>query len=67
MSSLNVRRVIVGVLSALVGVLGTWLVLIVLGTNWAEFGFEAAFVVVTVGVAAMIWLDYFLSAEILPD
>lgn len=67
MSSLNVRRAIVAVISALVGVLGTWLVLIVLGTDWAEFGFEAVFVVVSLGVAAMIWLDYFLSAEILPD
>lgn len=67
MSSLNVRRVVVGVISAAVGVLGTWLVLIILGTDWAEFGFEAVFVVISLAIAVMIWLDYFLSAEILPD
>lgn len=67
MSSLNVRRAVVGVISALVGLLGTWAVLLVLGTDWAEFGFEAVFVVISLGLAVMIWLDYFLSAEILPD
>jgi hypothetical protein len=67
MSSLNVRRIIVGVISAAAGLLLTQLTLIILGTNWAEFGFEAVFVVISLGVAIMIWLDYFLSAEILPD
>lgn len=67
MSALNVRRAVVAVISVLAGVLGTWLVLLVLGTDWAEFGFEAVFVVISLGVAVMIWLDYFLSAEILPD
>ncbi|GAB4575990.1 MAG: hypothetical protein Kow0077_30250 [Anaerolineae bacterium] len=67
MSSLTVRRAVVAVLSVLAGVLGTWVVLLVLGTDWAEFGIEAVFVVISLGVAVMIWLDYFLSAEILPD
>jgi hypothetical protein len=67
MSSLNVRRVIVAVLSVLAGLVITQLVLLVLGTTWAEFGFEAVFVVVSLGIAALIWLDRFLSAEILPD
>ncbi len=67
MSALSVRRAVVAVLSVLAGVLGTWLVLIILGTDWAEFGFEAVIVVIALGIAVMIWLDYFLSAEILPD
>ncbi len=67
MSSLLIRRAVVAVLSVLAGVLGTWLILLILGTTWAEFGIEALIVVAALGVAAMIWLDYFLSAEILPE
>jgi hypothetical protein len=67
MSSLNIRRAIVAVLSIVVGVVATQLMLVVLATDWAEFGFEAVFVVISLAVAAMIWLDYLLSAEILPE
>lgn len=67
MSSLNIRRAIVAVLSTAAGVLGTLLVFLILGTDLEEFGLEAIFVVISLGAAAMIWLDYFLSAEILPD
>ncbi|NPV66506.1 MAG: hypothetical protein HPY64_05095 [Anaerolineae bacterium] len=67
MSSLLIRRAVVAVLSVLAGVLGTWVILLILGTDWAEFGIEALIVVIALGVAAMVWLDYFLSAEILPE
>ncbi len=67
MSSLMVRRVIVAVISTAIGLVGTQLILWILGTNWAIFGFEAVFVVISLGLAVMIWLDYFLSAEILPE
>ena len=67
MSSLTLRRVVVAVLSALSGLLGTVVIFLVLGTNFEKFGIESVLVVVSLGLAVMIWLDRFLSAEILPD
>ncbi len=67
MSSLNIRRAIVWVLSAIIGVAATFVIFLILGTTFEEFGIESIIVVVALGAAAMIWLDYFLSAEILPD
>jgi len=67
MSSLTLRRVVVAVLSALSGLLGTVVIFLVLGTNFEKFGIESALVVVSLSLAVMIWLDRFLSAEILPD
>ncbi len=67
MSSLNIRRAIVWVLSIIIGLLGTGGILLVLGTTPEEFGIEAIVVVIALAIAVMIWLDKFLSAEILPD
>ena len=67
MSSLTVRRVIVAILSIIAGVVSTQVILWVLGTTWGIFGFEAVFVIIALSTAVMIWLDYFLSAEILPE
>jgi hypothetical protein len=67
MSSLNIRRAIVAILSVIAGVVATQIILLILGTTWAGFGFEVVFIVIALGVAAMIWLDYLLSAEILPE
>ncbi len=67
MSSLSIRRIITGVLSVAVGFIGTFVILLILGTDFAEFGIESVIVVVALSLAAMIWLDYFLSAEILPE
>ncbi len=55
------------VLSALSGLLGTVVIFLVLGTDFQKFGIESIIVIVALGLAAMIWLDRFLSAEILPD
>lgn len=67
MSSLNIRRAIVWVTSILVGVVLTLLVFALIGTTPEEFGIETALVVIPLSLAVMFWLDYFLSAEILPD
>jgi hypothetical protein len=67
MSSLTLRRIVVAVLSALSGLLGTVVIFLLLGTNFEKFGIESILVVVSLGLAVMIWLDRFLSAEILPD
>lgn len=67
MSSLTLRRIVVAVLSALSGLLGTVVIFLLLGTNFEKFGIESVLVVVSLGLAVMIWLDRFLSAEILPD
>jgi len=67
MSSLTLRRIVVAVISALSGLLGTVVVFLLLGTNFEKFGIESILVVVSLGLAVMIWLDRFLSAEILPD
>ena len=67
MTSLTVRRIVVAVLSLLVGLLGTVVVLLVLGTNFQEFGIESVIVIISLGLATLIWLDRFLSSEILPD
>jgi uncharacterized membrane protein YgaE (UPF0421/DUF939 family) len=67
MSSLTLRRAIVWVLSAVTGVLAALVIFLLLGTTFEKFGVESMIVVTAIGLAAMIWLDYFLSAEILPD
>lgn len=67
MSSLYIRRAIVWVMSIITGLLATGGILLVLGTTPEEFGIEAIIVVIAITVAVMIWLDKFLSAEILPD
>lgn len=67
MSSLTLRRVVVAVLSALFGLLATLFIFLLLGTNFERFGIESILVVISLALAAMIWLDRFLSAEILPD
>lgn len=67
MSSLNVRRIITVIISFVTGLVATQIILLVLGTNWAIFGFEAVFVVIALAFATLIWVDRFLSAEILPE
>ncbi len=67
MSSLTLRRVIVWVVSIIAGVLATLLIFAIIGTDVAEFGIETIFVIIPLALAVLIWLDYFLSAEILPD
>lgn len=67
MSSLNIRRAVVWVLSIVFGVAATLLIFLIIGTNPVEFGIETIFIVIPLAVIAVIWLDYFLSAEILPD
>ena len=67
MSSLNLRRAIVWIVSPIVGLVVSLLILAIIGTDIATFGFEFAFVVVSLAVVTLIWLDYFLSAEILPE
>lgn len=67
MSSLNLRRAIVWIVSPIVGIVASLLIVLIIGTDVATFGFELVFVVVALAVVALIWLDYFLSAEILPE
>jgi hypothetical protein len=67
MSSLTLRRIVVVALSAFSGLLATVVIFLVLGTNFEKFGIESILVVVSLGLAVLIWLDRFLSAEILPD
>ena len=67
MSSLNLRRAIVWIVSPIVGLVVSFLILAIIGTDLATFGFEFVFVVISLAVVALIWLDYFLNAEILPE
>ena len=67
MLSLNIRRAIVWILSVVAGAVATLLIFLLIQTTPAGFGIETIFVVIPLSIVAMIWLDYFLSAEILPD
>lgn len=67
MSDLNVRRAVVWVVSAILGVLLTLVVFAIIGTNFQEFGIETILVIIPFAVIFMIWLDYFLGTKILPE
>ncbi len=66
-SQLAIRRAVVWVASILLGIVATLVIFVIIGTNPAEFGIETILVIIPLSVVAMIWLDYFLGAEILPD
>lgn len=65
--SLSARRALVAVLSIVLGLVGTQIILLILGTDWVEFGIEAVLVIISLATVVLIWADYIFSAEILPD
>jgi hypothetical protein len=74
--SLQVKRTIVGVVSAAIGTAATWAVIYLsiplgpvtfgFGTTAEKFAYSnVLFLFISVGCIVGIWLDYFLDAQIL--
>ena len=63
-----VKRILVGVISLIVGLLLTFLSTRLLGTTPAEYG-TIYFLMTTIafGCAVGIWLDRFIGTDILPE
>jgi len=63
---MTTRRIVVWVVSLVVGIAATLGVILVFGTTIQHFSMtNAALVALSIGAVAFIWLDYFLKTQYL--